>query len=86
MKPDLDAIRQSAEPGQKLNPDHARVQLFALCDEVDRLSERRALSPWQALQVVQAALLEIESGRPLSDAGRRRAFEALACVAQAVAA
>lgn len=48
--------------------------------------ERQALSPWQALQVVQAAMLEIESGRVLSDAGRRRAFEALACVAQAVAA
>ena len=47
--------------------------------------ERQALSSWQALQVVQAALLEIESGRRLSDAGRRRAFEALACVAQAVA-
>ena len=50
------------------------------------VNERQALSSWQALQVVQAALLEIESGRDLSDAGRRRAFEALAAVAQAVAA
>ena len=49
------------------------------------VNERQAPSPWQALQVVQAALLEIESGRPLSDAGRRRAFEAIAVVAQAVA-
>ena len=49
------------------------------------VNERQALSSWQALQVVQAALLEIESGRDLSDAGRRRAFEALAAVAQAVA-
>ena len=49
-------------------------------------SMRAELSPWQALQVVQAALLEIESGRVLSDAGRRRALEALAAVAQAVAA
>ena len=49
-------------------------------------SMRAELSPWQALQVVQAALLEIESGRTLSDAGRRRAFEAIAVVAQAVAA
>ena len=49
-----------------------------------RVNERQALSSWQALQVVQAALLEVESGRPLSDAGRRRAFEALAAVAQAV--
>ena len=50
------------------------------------VNERQALSSWQALQVVQAALLEIESGRRLSDAGRRRAFEAIAVVAQAVAA
>jgi len=49
-------------------------------------SVRAALTPWQALQVVQAALLEVESGRTLSDAGRRRTFEALAAVAQAVAA
>ena len=49
-------------------------------------SMRAELSPWQALQVVQAALLEIQSGRALSDAGRRRTFEALATVAQAVAA
>ena len=48
------------------------------------VTERQALSSWQALQVVQAALLEIESGRTLSDAGRRRTFEALAAVAQAV--
>jgi len=52
----------------------------------EKPSMRAALTPWQALQVVQAALLEIESGRVLSDAGRRRTFEALACVAQAVAA
>jgi len=74
--------------GPRTPPDDAGGTVNHIVDHSPAVgeNERQALSSWQALQVVQAALLEIESGRVLSDAGRRRTFEALACVAQAVAA
>ena len=81
-----ESLYLAAETDRALAGKGPRLMSSIPHSPVLRVTERQALSSWQALQVVQAALLEIESGRALSDAGRRRTFEALATVAQAVAA